>query len=83
MKIERTAQRRIAELAYEVSAFRQVLRFTAYNAMQNTLAGMNPNCEVLRPMRQMTTLLIAASTHPSQHLLPTRIVEQIVSKQDK
>jgi hypothetical protein len=51
--------------------------------MQNTLAGMNPNCEVLRPMRQMITLLIAASTHPSQHLLPTRIVEQIVSKQDK
>jgi hypothetical protein len=34
-------------------------------------------------MRQMITLFAAASTQPAQHLLPTRIVEQIVSTHDK
>jgi hypothetical protein len=34
-------------------------------------------------MTQMIRLFAAASTQPSQHLLPTRMVEQIVSTQDK
>ena len=34
-------------------------------------------------MTQMITLLTAASTQPCQHLLPTRMVEQIVSTHDK
>lgn len=34
-------------------------------------------------MTQMIRLFAAASTQPSQHLLPTRTVEQIVSTQDK
>jgi hypothetical protein len=44
---------------------------------------MKPNCAVLNPMTQMIRLLAAASTQPSQHLLPTRIVEKTVSTQDK
>jgi hypothetical protein len=44
---------------------------------------MKPNCAVLNPMTQMIRLFAAASTQPSQHLLPTRIVEQTVSTQDK
>ena len=34
-------------------------------------------------MMQMMKLFTAASTQPSQHLLPTRMVEKIVSTQDK
>jgi len=34
-------------------------------------------------MTQMIRLFAAASTQPTQHLLPTRMVEQIVSTQDK
>src|ERR1700693_834176 len=34
-------------------------------------------------MTQMIRLFAAASTNPSQHLLPTRMVEKIVSAQDK
>jgi hypothetical protein len=44
---------------------------------------MKPSCAVLNPMTQMIRLFAAASTQPSQHLLPTRIVEKIVSTQDK
>jgi len=44
---------------------------------------MKPNCAVLNPMTQMIRLLIAANTQPSQHLLPTRIVDKTVSTQDK
>src|ERR1700730_1479995 len=43
---------------------------------------MEPSCAVLNPMTQMIRLFAAASTQPSQHLLPTRIVERIVSTQD-
>jgi hypothetical protein len=44
---------------------------------------MKPSCPVLNPITQMIRLLIAASTQPVQHLLPTRIVEKTVSTQDK
>jgi hypothetical protein len=32
---------------------------------------------------QIITLFAAASSQPSQHLFPTRMVERIVSTQDK
>src|SRR5258708_798710 len=51
--------------------------------MQNKFAGMKPSCSVLSPMTQMIKLFAAASTQPSQHLLPTRIVEKTVRTQDK
>jgi hypothetical protein len=51
--------------------------------MQNTFAGMNPNWPVRKPITQTTPLLTAATTHPFQHRFPTRIVEPMVSKQDK
>ena len=44
---------------------------------------MKLSCAVLNPMTQMIRLFAAASTQPSQHLLPTRIVENTVSAQDK
>src|SRR6266436_4559110 len=44
---------------------------------------MKASCAVLNPMTQMIRLFAAASTQPSQHLLPTRIVEKIVRTQDK
>jgi hypothetical protein len=44
---------------------------------------MKPSCAVLNPMTQMIRLFAAASTQPSQHLLPTRILEKTVSTQDK
>jgi len=44
---------------------------------------MNPNWAVLNPITQMIRLFAAASIQPSQHLLPTRIVEITVSTQDK
>ena len=44
---------------------------------------MKPSCAVRNPMTQMMRLFTAANTHPSQHLRPTRIVEKIVSTQDK
>jgi hypothetical protein len=37
---------------------------------------MKPSCAVLNPMTQMIRLFAAASTQPSQHLLPTRIVRK-------
>src|ERR1700732_2471135 len=44
---------------------------------------MKPSCAVLNPMTQMIRLFATASTQPSQHLLPTRIVETTVRTQDK
>jgi hypothetical protein len=51
--------------------------------MQKTLAGINPYWAVRNPITQMSTLLIAAKSQPFQQRLPIRIVEQIVSTQDK
>jgi hypothetical protein len=51
--------------------------------MQNTFAGMKPNCSVRKPITQTTPLLIAARTHPFQQRLPTKMVEHMVSTQDK
>jgi len=44
---------------------------------------MKASWAVLSPMTQMIKLFAAASTQPSQHLLPTRMVEKIVRTQDK
>jgi hypothetical protein len=51
--------------------------------MQNKFAGINPICCVRNPMTQMMTLFKAASAQPSQQRRPTRMVEAIVSKQER
>ena len=51
--------------------------------MHTRLAGMNPICAVWNPMTQMIKLFTAASTQPCQHRLPTKIVEPMVSAQDR
>jgi len=55
----------------------------ALTTMQNIFAGMKPDCSVRMPMMHMITLLAAPSAQPSQRRRPTRIVDVIVSKQDK
>ncbi len=66
-----------------VRILRQERRLMALMAMQNTLAGMNPSCDVLRPIMQMMTLLTVASAHPSQQRRPTRTVDAMVNTQDR
>jgi len=44
---------------------------------------MKPNCAVLMPMMHMMTLFTVANTQPSQHRRPTKIVEVMVSTQDR
>jgi hypothetical protein len=51
--------------------------------MQNTLPGMKPSWSVLKPMMQTSMQLTPASAHPSQHRRPTRMVDEMVSMQDK
>jgi hypothetical protein len=68
---------------HQGSTFRQVRRFTAYKTMQKRFAGTKPNCDVFTPIMQTMTLFTAARAQPSQHRLPIRIVEKIVSTQDK
>lgn len=51
--------------------------------MQNTLAGMKPNCAVRSPITHIMMLFTPASAHPSQHLRPTRIVDAIVNTQER
>jgi hypothetical protein len=51
--------------------------------MQNKLAGIKPNYSVLMPMMHMMTLFTVASSQPSQHRRPTKIVEVMVSMQVK
>jgi hypothetical protein len=67
----------------DVPDLRQVCRLIPLITMQNTLAGINPNCAVLRPMTQMSTLFTPANNQPSQHRRPTKIVETMVNTQDK
>lgn len=62
---------------------RQVRRLMTLIAIQNRLAGMKPSCAVLMPMMHMTTLFTVASSQPSQQRRPTRMVEVIVSTQDR
>src|ERR1700683_961388 len=54
-----------------------------YRAMQKRFAGIKPNCAVRNPIKQMTMLLTAARSQPSQQRRPTKIVETIVRMQDK
>lgn len=65
------------------SGLRQERRLMALTTMQKMFAGMNPSCAVRKPMTQIRMLLTPASAHPSQHRRPTRIVDAIVSTQDK
>jgi hypothetical protein len=55
----------------------------ALTTMQNTFAGIKPDCSVRSPMTHISTLLAAQSTQPSQRRRPTKIVEATVSTQDK
>jgi len=50
--------------------------------MQKMLAGMKPSWEVRRPMIQIRTLLMAATTHPAHSLRPTITVERMVNTQE-
>jgi hypothetical protein len=65
------------------AALRQVRRLMTLITMQNILAGIKPNWAVLMPMMHMMTLFTVANTQPSQHRRPTRIVEMMVSTQDR
>jgi hypothetical protein len=65
------------------AALRQVRRLITLITMQNILAGTKPSWAVLMPMMHMITLFTVANTHPSQHRRPTRIVEVMVSTQDR
>jgi hypothetical protein len=67
----------------DVPDLRQARRLIALITIQNKLAGINPSCSVLRPIRQMSTLFTPAKAQPSQHRRPTRIVDAIVNMQDK
>jgi len=55
----------------------------ALTTMQNTLAGIKPNCAVLMPMMHMMTQFAAASNQPCQQRRPTRIVEAMVNTQER
>jgi hypothetical protein len=50
--------------------------------MQNTLAGMNHNCDVLIAISQIKMLLIPAMSHPCQRFWPKRIAALIVNTQE-
>lgn len=52
-------------------------------ARQKTLAGTKPHCPVRNPIMQMITLLAAATTHPCHIRRPTRIVDVMVSRQER
>jgi hypothetical protein len=65
------------------AALRQVRRLMTLITMQNTLAGIKPNWAVLMPMMHMMTLFTVASSQPSQHRRPTKIVEVMVNTQDR
>ena len=52
-------------------------------AMQKTLAGTNPSCEVRIPIMQMMKLLTVARAQPSQQRRPTKTVDAIVNTQDR
>jgi hypothetical protein len=78
----RHSRRRIG-VSQAAPDLRHVRRLIALITMQNTLAGMKPSWSVLKPMMQTSTLLTPANAHPSQHLRPTRIVDEMVNMQDK
>ncbi len=50
--------------------------------MQNKFAGMKPNCCVLTPITQITTLFTPATTSPPHIFLPTSTVDRTVSAHD-
>ncbi len=67
----------------DAAALRQASRLITLIAMQNTLAGIKPNWAVLMPMMHMMTLFTVASSQPPQHRRPTRMVEVMVSMQER
>jgi hypothetical protein len=62
---------------------RQARTLTAATTMQNTLAGTKPSCAVRTPMTQMIALFTPDKIQPSQQRRPTRIVDTIVSTQER
>src|ERR1700676_3142752 len=62
--------------------FRHCCTLYAYRARQNRLAGIKPVCDVFNAITQIRALFKPATSHPSQRLLPTRIVEPIVKTQE-
>ena len=74
---------RTQNAVHHVRILRQERRLTALIAMQKTLAGMNPSCDVRKPIMQIMTLLTVARAQPSQQRRPTRIVEAMVNTQDR
>jgi hypothetical protein len=55
----------------------------AYTQMQNTFAGMKPNCDVRNPITQTIKLLTIETRSPVQDFRPTRIVASTVSRQER
>lgn len=71
------------EGSQRVSGRRHERRLTKYTAMQNTLAGINPNCAVLNPIRQIRPLFSPATTRPIHILRATSGVDNTVRAQEK
>jgi len=68
---------------YGVPVLLHARRLKLLITMQNTLAGMKPNCAVLTAMTQTMALLMLARIQPSQQRLPIRMVDTTVRTQDK
>src|ERR1700692_3889473 len=58
-------------------------RLNAFRQMQNTFAGIKPYCDVCNPITQTMRLLTPETTRPVHIFFPTRIVAQMVRKQDR
>ena len=63
--------------------FNHARRLNALMQMQNTFAGIKPNCDVCNPIQQTMRLLTPETTRPAHIFLPTRIVATTVRKQDR
>jgi hypothetical protein len=63
--------------------FNHARRLIAFMQMQNTFAGIKPNCDVCNPITQTMRLLTPETTRPVHIFLPTRIVATTVRKQDR
>ncbi len=72
-----------ADAVCRCSCLRHERMLSAYAAIQNRLAGMNPNCAVCTPITQMGKLFTAATASPIHSLQPTRIVESTVNRQER
>jgi hypothetical protein len=63
--------------------FNHARRLIAFMQMQNTFAGIKPNCDVCNPITQTMRLLTPETTRPVHIFLPTRIVATTVRKHDR